>query len=198
MPYVLWFLAGTLWSAFLVVGTAFGGFRLLARDRSERKASGEDAPLPAPAALSAQQQEMLARMQRAVGPESHFITYPNDCVMGVIDSPEQAAQAGEALRAAGISHEDITTFRGHRGAMTIDSTGRYHGVLARLVRVLEAASMDEDHASRYEREADAGHIVLAVHLPHERHRGDVERIFRDHGGHFVNWYGRLHFEPVIP
>jgi hypothetical protein len=196
MPLILWFAFGSLWTLFLIVSTWVVGFRFLARDRTERQASGEDAAVSA-ATPTPQQQELLRRVERAVGPESHFIAYPTDCVIGVLDSPEQGAAAAEAFRNHGIAHEDVTVFRGHEGAMTIDSSGRYHGLVLRLIRVIEAASMDSDHAERYEREAEAGHLVIAVHVRNAAQRSMVEDVFKDHDGHFVNWYGRMHFEPVI-
>jgi hypothetical protein len=197
MPLVLWFAFGSLWTLFLMVATWTAAFRFLARDRAERRASGEDVAVSA-AAPTPQQQELLRRIERAVGPEGHFIAFPTDCVIGVIDSPEQGAAAAEAFRDHGVAHEDVNVFRGHEGAITIDSSGKYHGLVVRLIRIMEAASMDSDHAERYEREAEAGHLVIAVHVRDAAQRSLVEGIFRDHAGHFVNWYGRMHFEPVIP
>lgn len=196
MP-LLWFVVGGLWTLFIFTGTWIAGLRFLKGDRAERIASGEETPA-SPAPVTESQREFLRRMERAVGSESHFITYPVDCVVGVLDTPRQAAAAAEALRSAGFAHEDVTVFRGHEGAMTIDPSGRYHGLAARLIRVIEAMSMDSDLLERYEAEAEQGHVVLAAHVRDARNRQQVEQIFRDNGGHLVTWFGRLHFEPVLP
>jgi hypothetical protein len=117
-------------------------------------------------------------------------------LLGVLPDAESAATAAAALRAAGIPDRDITILRGDEGADRLDGTGAVNGVVARLRRLVSFTLMDQlvDMAI-YEQAVREGQVVLMV-----RARGDRKvtaiAIAREHGGHFINYYGRFATEEV--
>lgn len=131
--------------------------------------------------------------------KSDFISYPTNRIVAVIDDEDAAAAAVGELRASlGIEEKEITALRGPEGAAGIDPTGEHHGLVARIVRLVQFTTMDGDHAQRYADEASAGHTVLLVHLDQDSKVQPAREILKRHGGHFINWYARLHFETLDP
>lgn len=122
-----------------------------------------------------------------------FVSYPTHALVGVIDDPDEAARAEEELVASSVSN-DVFSLRGAEAADEIDASGKHHGLLARIVRLVQFTTMDGDHAQRYEDEARAGHSVMFVHLEKYEDVEPMRQILKNHGGHFINWYGRLYFE----
>jgi hypothetical protein len=129
-------------------------------------------------------------------PRRRFIGYPTDSLMAVLPTPEAAAAAAAALRAAGVPDRDITILRGDEGADRLDGTGAVNGVVARLRRLVSFTLMDQlvDMAV-YEQAVREGHAVVMVKARGERKAAAIA-ILREHGGHFINYYGRFATEEV--
>ena len=125
-----------------------------------------------------------------------FIGYPTDSLLAVLPTPEAAAAAAAALRAAGISDRDITILRGPEGADRLDGTGAVHGIAARLRRLVSFTVMDQlvDMAI-YEQAVRDGQVAVMVRARGERKAAAIE-VLRAHRGHFINYYGRFATEEV--
>jgi hypothetical protein len=81
---------------------------------------------------------------------------------------------------------------GEEGARRIDPSGRSHGLLARIWRSIQFATMDAlPDAGRYAAAAQEGRFVLAVRAEDEARRAKLVEILERHGGHFINYYGKL-------
>jgi len=169
--------AGTIWITVAIVG---------GRIRAAARPTGEGA-LP---------RKLVADDESADAGE--FIRYPNDHLFGVVDGAAPAGEALAALRALGIDDDDLSTFTGNAGAIRIDASGAHHGIFARLVRAAQAMSMDGDQSQRYEDEARRGHTVIAVHTSDPLLRQGAVQVLKSHGGHYINYYARLHSENLEP
>lgn len=126
---------------------------------------------------------------------SRFISYPTYCVVGVVDDKLEAEAMMEDLAAAGL-RGNVSVLQGPEGADEIDASGSHHGLRARIVRLVQFTTMDGEHSRRYESEARAGHWVIMVHLDGQEEAESIRRMMKAHGGHFINWYGRFHFETL--
>jgi hypothetical protein len=121
---------------------------------------------------------------------SDFIYYPTDKVVGIIDDPDDAEAALSDLEVAGFTVEEIEVLTGEEGAHRIDSTGRKHGVLPRIVRSIQKlGNYESDHVIRHEQELLAGHFGIGVTAKKEQDRERVKQILKAHNGHFINFYG---------
>ena len=129
-------------------------------------------------------------------PTSRFIGYPTDSLIAVLPDPESAAAAAAALRAAGIQDRDITILRGPEGADRLDGTGAVNGVIARLRRLVSFTLMDQlvDMAI-YEQAVRDGQVVVMVKARGSRKAVAIDAT-RQHGGHFINYYGRFATEEI--
>ena len=128
---------------------------------------------------------------------SRFIGYPTNSLLGVVDNSNTAARVAAALKTAGISDRDITVFRGDESASRFDPTGAVHGILTRLRRIVSFTVMDQlPDMAWYDAAIRAGKAVVMAKV-----RGDAKdqavRIMREHGAHFVNYYGRFATEEVV-
>ena len=115
----------------------------------------------------------------------------------MVDDPNTAARVAAALKAAGISDRDITVLRGDESASRFDPTGAVHGILTRLRRIVSFTVMDQlPDMAWYDAAIRAGKAVVMAKV-----RGDAKdeaiRIMREHGAHFVNYYGRFATEEVV-
>jgi hypothetical protein len=136
----------------------------------------------------------VARRNRS----SRFIGYPTDSLLGVVDSGSTAAQVAAALKAAGIPDRQITVMRGDESAGRFDPTGAVHGLMTRLRRLVSFTVMDQlPDMAWYEAAIRAGGAVVMVKIRGDERKAEAIRILRDHGSHFINYYGRFATEEVV-
>jgi hypothetical protein len=130
--------------------------------------------------------------------QRRFIGYPTDSLLAVVPDPETAARAAAALKAAGIRDRDITVLRGDEGASRFDPTGAVHGLFTRLRRIVSFTVMDQlPDMAWYDASIRAGHAVVMARIRGDERKAEVVRIIRDHGGHFINYYGRFATEEIV-
>jgi hypothetical protein len=129
---------------------------------------------------------------------SRFIGYPTDSLLTVLPDSENAAAAAAELKAAGIPDRDITILRGDEGSSRFDPTGAVHGLFARLRRIVSFTVMDQlPDMAWYDAAIRSGQAVIMVHLRGDDRKSEAVRILREHGGHFINYYGRFATEEVV-
>jgi hypothetical protein len=175
---IFWILAAAVWTIGVFVVASFVGVRVFgSRAPSERGQAAASEP------------------EAAASP---FLSYPVDYLFGVVDDPGAARAAAAELHGRGIADELVSTFTGESGAIRIDARGDQHGMFGRLARIAQAMSMDADHAQQYENAARAGRTVFAIHSSEAGVRSAARSILKAHGGHFINYYARLHFETLDP
>ena len=140
---------------------------------------------------------MLVGVMQRGSRARRFIGYPTDRMLAVVDDAGQAAAAAAAIRAAGIPDRDITLLRGSEGADRLDGTGAANGVLARIRRLTSFTVMDQlvDMAA-YERAVRDGSVVLMVRVRGDALKAAVLALLREHGAHFINYYGRFATEEL--
>ena len=130
--------------------------------------------------------------------QSRFIGYPVDSLLAVLPDSERAAAAAGAIKATGLPDRDITILRGDEGASRFDPTGAVHGFIARLRRIVSFTVMDQlPDMAWYDAAIRAGQAVVMVRLRGDEPKAEAVRILRDHGGHFINYYGRFATEEVV-
>jgi hypothetical protein len=109
-----------------------------------------------------------------------------------------SAVAAAVLKAADILDRDITILRGDEGASRFDPTGAIHGFFTRLRRIVSFTVMDQlPDMAWYDAAIRAGQAVIMVHLRGDERKAEAIRILREHGGHFINYYGRFATEEIV-
>jgi hypothetical protein len=131
-------------------------------------------------------------------PPSRFIGYPTDSLLAALPDPAAAASAAADLKAAGIADRDITILRGDEGASRFDPTGAVHGLFTRLRRIVSFTVMDQlPDMAWYDAALRAGQAVVMARVRGDDRKAQAVRILREHGGHFINYYGRFATEEVV-
>lgn len=130
--------------------------------------------------------------------QRRFIGYPTDSLLAVVPDSETAARAAAALKAADIPDRDITILRGEESASRFDPTGSIHGLFTRLRRIVSFTVMDQlPDMAWYDAAVRAGHAVVMAKVRGDERKAAGVRILREHGGHFVNYYGRFATEEIV-
>jgi hypothetical protein len=126
-----------------------------------------------------------------------FIGYPVDSLLAVLPTGEAAAAAAAALRGTGFKDRDITILRGDEGADRLDGTGAVNGIIPRIRRLLSFTMMDQlvDMAV-YEQAIREGQAVVMVRVRGDDRKAAAVKVLREHGGHFINYYGRFATEEI--
>jgi len=125
------------------------------------------------------------------------IGYPTNRLLAVIDDPTRAAAAMSELQSSGIATPDLEILHGDEGADRMDGRGAVSGRLGRLRRAFDFTLMDQlvDFAA-YERALRDGRAVVMVRVLGDAPKAAAHATLKAHGGHFINYYGRLSTEEL--
>jgi hypothetical protein len=128
---------------------------------------------------------------RQYDPESDSLSFPVDTVVGILDDPDAASSAVDALVAAGVPAERIQVLCGDAGARRLDPSGERHGLLGQLRRIVQQyADQEVAHVERQSAELRAGKFLVAAPAEGDEARERVAEILQANGGHFINHYGK--------
>lgn len=130
-----------------------------------------------------------------------FTFDPNNKVIGVIDDAGDAKDALRDLRAAGLSAEEVDLLTGEEGALRIGVGDEGREVSVHIFRSTQKVPAFYDApviARRVKQELQAGHYLVGVTAKNGEARERAHSILKSHGGHFINFYGRLAAEALEP
>ena len=119
-------------------------------------------------------------------------------LMAVLDTDDAAAAAMAALAREGFPGDAVLVLRGDRDADRIDSLGNAGGMWARARRLASFTLADQMvDLAVYVAALRDGRAVLSVLAPGEM-KERARRALAGAGAHFVNFFGRLATEDVVP
>lgn len=126
-----------------------------------------------------------------------MITYPTQRLLGVVDDPDRAIAAADAIVASGIGRDDVEVLVGAAGRERLGRLGPPPNVLSRVVRAFQYLSMDQlPDFLMYEAALDDGRAVVAVRVARRERMLRIRDVLVAHGGHFLNHFGRLWTEEL--
>ncbi len=135
----------------------------------------------------------------AAGPSPAPLYYPEDHLLGVVDTPAQVDAALEDLTTGGFLDSEVDALCGRAQAERLAASSGRRGLLDRIVRVAEHLGVRDDEMetkARYEQALREGKTVLAVLAPTDERKALAAGILKAHGGHFINFFGRSTIERV--
>lgn len=130
--------------------------------------------------------------------EEGFLAYPQGYLFAIVDDRAEAGAVVTDLRAAGFSMDDILTFAGPDGAESLDSSGKEHGLGARLIRFVESGFAEMDHLKEYQAAVERGSVVVGVHADDAERRHRASEAMLAHDVHFVHAFGQFAVEALRP
>jgi hypothetical protein len=127
----------------------------------------------------------------------HFINYPTNRLLAVVDDPATAEAAVADLVAGGLAQGDVELLAGQRDAARLDGLGGANGRFSRALRSVQFMTMDQmPDFLLYETALRLGRAVVVVRPRSAAERQAAIARLRVAGGHFMNWYGRLATEEI--
>ena len=124
---------------------------------------------------------------------------PVNRVTAVLSSQRGTRSALRELHGAGFGDDSVELFAGPAGAAALDLTGERHGIVARVIKTIEANADPEigDSMRAADAELKAGGYVVAVRMDgHEHQRRQVAEILAAHGGRFIRYWTRWFVESL--
>lgn len=117
----------------------------------------------------------------------------------VLDDPAARERAIRALAKLATSPDSVTVLEGSEGAHRLDRPGRRGGAGRRIARLLALMAADQSvDLATYEAALLDGRTVLAIRAPQAERRRALTRALADAGGHFINYFGRMATEDIVP
>ena len=139
--------------------------------------------------------------QQSVPRSAEPVLYPENHVVGVVDTPAQLTSAAAALTGAGFRDSEFSVSSGRGAADAVQaSTGRT-GLANLAIRIAERIGIADDEMAvknQYEQALRDGRFVVSVFAPSDERKSLAAQILRDHGGHFINFLGRRTITAMHP
>jgi hypothetical protein len=130
--------------------------------------------------------------------EEGFLAYPQGYIFAIVDDRSEAGAVVTDLQDAGFSVDDILTFAGPDGAESLDSSGKEHGLTARLIRFVESRFAEMDHLKEYQAAVERGSVVIGVHADGDERRQRATEAVLAHDVRFVHAFGQFAVEALRP
>ena len=118
-------------------------------------------------------------------------------LLAVMDDVASARAAVTALEGARFSHDAVVLLEGTDAADAIG--GKNGGRWSRLNQAVAFWQADQAvDLATYEAAVRDGRAVIAVRIPNGDARERAVKTLRGSGAHFINYYGRLVTEDIVP
>jgi hypothetical protein len=125
-----------------------------------------------------------------------MITYPTSRLLGVIDDPDAAPVAVQALLAHRVA-DAVDILAGDDGLERLGRLGPRPGPLSRVVRAFQFVTMDQTPDFLvYERALRDGRAVVAVKVSDRERMRTAADLLTARGAHFLNYFGRYMTEEI--
>ena len=125
------------------------------------------------------------------------VQYRENVVLGIVDTPDAAQAASQALTSGGFLESEVALGCGLEWADRVRASSGRSGLIGQVLQVLDryGAGGDEmDMKGQYEQALRAGKCTVAVFAPTDERKRLATDILRQHGGHFINFLGHLSIE----
>jgi hypothetical protein len=134
-----------------------------------------------------------------LNPPDHSVAYPENHVIGIMPTENEAIAAFDGLIADGFQESEVTLSSGLELADRIRAISGRAGLVGRILQVVDrfgAAGDEVDARHQYEQALRDGHVCVVVHVPSEERKQRAAGILRQHGGRFINFFGKLEIEQL--
>lgn len=122
-----------------------------------------------------------------------------DQLLGVLDDRQAAGALLRPLADAGFGSDAVALLEGDEGIARLDAHGVRGGWWMRAVRIIGLLAADQSvDLATYEAALRDGRAVIVVRVRRGADRRRVARLLADAGGHFINYFGRLSTEDIVP
>jgi hypothetical protein len=138
---------------------------------------------------------------RRADPHAEAVNYPEDHIVAILDSPEAAVAAAEALTTGGFLESEVTLACGVEAADRLKASSGRPGLIGQLLQIADSLGIRTEELEirhEYEEALRRGRVTLLVFVPTEERKERAAEILRKHGAHFINFMGQLTIEQLAP
>jgi|tagenome__1003787_1003787.scaffolds.fasta_scaffold19380676_1 hypothetical protein len=122
--------------------------------------------------------------------EPNISRYPMHRMVAVLDDAADVRAALDGLMGLGVESSDVVVLTGEEGVARLDPSGEGHGLLGRLLRVLQLTA-EEGNALEFHHQAlAAGKSVVYVKVHGDARKDAVAAALTAAGGHHLAYFGR--------
>jgi hypothetical protein len=122
--------------------------------------------------------------------EANISRYPMHRMVAVLDDDAGVRAALDRLAGLGLDSSAVVVLTGGEGVARLDPTGEGHGLLGRLLRILQLTA-EEGNALEFHHQALAdGKSVVYVKVHGEAQKDAVAAALTAAGGHHLAYFGR--------
>jgi hypothetical protein len=120
-------------------------------------------------------------------------------LLAVIDDPKELPAARDALLAGGVNADDLEMLVGDDGIARLDRTGQRAGTWRRMARWLSYLTADQSvDLATYEAALADGRGIVVARIPDPELRRRAVAALRSVRPHFVNYFGPIATQDIIP
>jgi hypothetical protein len=142
---------------------------------------------------------MVTKDDHQFVPDSESLSFPDGSVVGVVDRPDEAAAAVDAIVEAGVPEDAIHVLCCDSGARRLDPTGERHGLIGRLHRIIQHFGDKEvAHVERQAAELREGKFLVAAPAGGDEDAERLAAILKDAGGHYIHHYTSMAVRALVP
>ena len=114
--------------------------------------------------------------------------YPENKIIGLMDDADDVRAAVDSLTRAGLEG-DLNILCGPEGLAQLDVDGAGHGSFGRLVRSIQRFGVEREQLNHVGEELRNGRLAFSVRVSDEAKKGEIAQTLRDHGAHYLHYYG---------
>ena len=127
---------------------------------------------------------------KATGTSGKAVFHPVSSVTAVIEQPDEAQAALEALHTAGFSENAVAVVCGPSGTSRIVVEPGRFGLLNRVARMLHAEQKNALSLTvRQAAAVEEGHLCICVRVDTDEEREAARQTLKAHGGQFITYHG---------
>lgn len=127
------------------------------------------------------------------------LRYPDNTVVGVIESVKQLEDAVTALERGGFLESEIQVVHGQAAAARLSKATGRKGLTGLAMRLVASIGLPDDETAMKNHYAEAlenGWFLGTVPAPTKERQQLASKQLHEHGGKFVNFLGRFTIEPM--
>ncbi len=139
-------------------------------------------------------------MEAFTGPEATLwgTFYPKGYVVAVVDDPQAAQRAFEALQNAGWAGEEARLWTGEQVLAKHQQFMEHRSLAQRVGASIGSGSPEDVALKRYLEQARHGHLFLTVHAPNSNQVEQIHGILDDYNAHTIKYYAAAGVADVHP
>jgi hypothetical protein len=130
--------------------------------------------------------------------EANISRYPMHRMVAVFDDDAGVRAALTGLAGRGVDGSDVVVLTGEEGVARLDPSGEGHGLLGRLLRVLQLTAEEGNALEFHQQALAAGKSVVYVKVHGEAQKDAAAAALTAAGGHHLAYFGRWTVEKQQP